>query len=168
MRKEVVVALLFIVPISMYALPVMANITDPGPSYYVPSSIQEIDGVWDSTSHDAIETQSGFSYRCEIIFYYTMVDTSADVYKIDIDYDGEEPGWFWQIESLEMLYRWGSGGSWTHLAYFDVSTYDGKMTITDATSSTLQIRIIGCIEFNDNIQHTWYFGAEPQLWLYWT
>jgi hypothetical protein len=161
-RNSLLIPIIAIVLVSLVCLPVSAGETD-----YDDPSVTESLGVWNSAYNRASEVNYDDIYRCVIIFTYSDVATGADDYWINIDYDGEEPGFFWNQESLKVEYRWSNVGSWTFLCYYTVNAGVTNHDITTATSSTLYLRFSDCGVTSDTIHHTWYFGDEPILTANW-
>jgi hypothetical protein len=164
-RKKVVSLSLVLVVLTVLAAP--ATAWSDSESYEADGDPVQTFGNWDAENEQASESLVGLVYRCQIMFEYTGIDTSADVYKIQIDYDGVSPGVYPYWESLGLYYRWGDDGSWIHKSNLDIYTYDGFLTITDATSSTCQILFIDQVRTFDLCPNTWYFGNEPIVWAYW-
>lgn len=131
---------------------------------YEHSNSDIVYGFW--TSGDKAIEEYDDVYKMEIIFKYTGVDVTADVYKIRIDFDGVTPGWPW-AESCSASYRWGTSGDWNHIAYFDIVPSDCYWNIDDATSSTLQLKLMDENRWPYDLGHTWDFGFVPILWAYW-
>jgi hypothetical protein len=127
----------------------------------------EYEGIWNTGSNYAKETLYSTVYRIVLVFECYYVDQDADDYWIELDYNGVTP-WLWPAgEDLEMLYRWGTSGGFTHLANLGFWAVDTDFDITAPTSSILQIKFRGTSESSDTAQNTWYFGDEPILWAYW-
>ena len=133
---------------------------------YTDNTPYEMYGNWDSSDEEAQESFYGLAYRCVIVFQFYNVLQTGDSYKVHIDYDGVSPGYPWNYENLFVEYRWGSG-SWIWIATLSMWAGDTMIDIADATSSTCEVRIVDSNTFLDATQHTWYFGAEPSLWVYW-
>jgi hypothetical protein len=161
-KKKSIALLVLLVAISLSVMPVHAYSDQ---RHYYCTDIDPTFGTWDSSDEKASEGFFGFAYRCQIIFEYTSLSTSADEYKIQIDYNGESPAY--PIESLCVYYRWGTTGSWIWICNLDYNLFDGYITIADATSTTCQILFLDGVQFLDGYQHTWYFGNEPVVWAYW-
>jgi len=124
-------------------------------------------GDWNPVDHEAMEFQDGGVYQVEVVFIFTSVDTSKDAYKLDINYGGHEPGYWPWTESLMVYYRWGSSGSWTWHLTLDINPYDDEKTITDPTSSRLEVLFYDYANASDSCQTTWYFGHDgPILVIY--
>lgn len=163
-RKMLIMLSTFLIVVSFLVVPIHAW-SDMG--YYYYSGISQMEGSWNTSTERATEELNGLAYLCQIIFQYTSVDLTADVYKIQIDYDGVDSGYPWNYESLYLQYRWGTSGIWIWISTLDINTYDGFITIADATSTTCQVRLIDTSRTIDGLQHTWFFGNEPILWVYW-
>ena len=114
------------------------------------------------TENEALEGGSWGFYDFEVVFTILSVDQTADVYKIWIDSDGSDQ---YPPETLLVYYKWGLG-SWTYLTAFAYAVED-KYTITDATSTTLYIKIVDYSNLFDFLRDKWSFGDEPVLWMYW-
>lgn len=162
--SKVIIPIIAVLVISMICLPVSAKTEVE----YDDPNVNELLGVWNSVYNRAVEVSYSGNYRCQIQFLYSNVGTDADDYWITIDFNGENPGYPWNRESLKVEYRWANVGSWTFLTYFDVTTSEDEWDITSATSSVLYLRFTDCIVTSDSIMHTWYFGYEPILTACWT
>ncbi|MFO7837090.1 MAG: hypothetical protein R6V83_10555 [Candidatus Thorarchaeota archaeon] len=130
------------------------------------TSPTEYEGTWSTKNNYARETLEGSVYRINIVFEFYIVPQDADDYWFHIDYNYISPGWPW-VESLDVMYRWGTSGGFTHLVYYDVLASEGNWDITSPSSTTLQLKFRGCAEVADGMQTTWYFGDEPILHMYW-
>ncbi|MHA1929185.1 MAG: hypothetical protein ACTSV2_11485 [Candidatus Thorarchaeota archaeon] len=161
-RKIIIFPLVLIIVISFCCLPVRA--TNPDDITY--NEILEYDGVWNTMLNKAVEILSSGAYRCNLVFEYVSVPTDADDYWIEFHYNGVDPGWWWNTESLQVSFRWGRSGGFTNIILFDTNPYDGDKDITTASSSILQIKFRGCLEITDSSEHTWFFDSEPVLWYY--
>lgn len=144
----------------LVAMPVSAW-SDIGVDYYNGFEIHY--GDWDDTNNEAEEEYFGFFsfYMC-VTFNYTNVDQDADVYKIRLDFNGGTGS-----ERINLWYRWGDSGSFTLARIFGPNAEDFYVTISDASNALLQIRFWDYCHALDSEADTWYFGGEPELWLYW-
>jgi hypothetical protein len=129
--------------------------------------IYQNEGTWNTSTKVATEAYQDGGYKCLITMDIYYVDQSADVYKIYLDYDGTNHGFPWDFESLYLQYRWGTSGTWIPIGTLDMYEFHDYITINDATSTILQLRLIDSKRNLDMLQHIWYFGNEPVLWLYW-
>ena len=154
----------FIVILTMIIMPVSAW-SDEEP--HTPDDIDEMYGSWDSSDEGAEESIYGIAYRSLIVFEYDNIEQDGDSYKIHVDYDGHTPGYPWNYETLGVEYRWGTSGSWIVIAYLNFNAADSFYEITDASSTTIQIRFVDSSIILDATKHTWFFGSEPHLWVYW-
>ncbi|TFH11656.1 MAG: hypothetical protein E4H14_00425 [Candidatus Thorarchaeota archaeon] len=137
--------------------------SDVGVEYY--DSITETIGTWDESDNEALETVTPWFCKITIEFSISSVDQTADVYKIRIDYDGGDCG---SPENILLYYRWGTSGGFTHVDTFGGSSPDDfQVTITDASSTTLEIKLVDEVQFPDLQRDLWNFGREPELWMYW-
>ncbi len=140
-------------------LPVLAW-SDIGVEYY--DGVKEIYGEWSENDNTALEEYVGlWAYYLDIEFNITNVDQNADVYKIRVDYGGSDGD-----EAIQLWYRWGSSGSWIYCTTLS-SIQDLYYTITDASSTLLQIKIMDNTRIFDFNRDQWDFGGEPELWMYW-
>jgi hypothetical protein len=162
-RKKISIVLVLMIALSLSIISVSAYSKEVPTPYNYPAT--QTYGTWDSTNERATEAIFGFAFRCQIMFEYTSISTSADEYKIQIDYNGEYPGY--PVESLCVYYRWGTTGNWIWICNLDYTLFDGFITIGAATSSTCQILFLDGVQLFDAYQHTWYFGNEPVVWAYW-
>lgn len=164
--KKIIDRLLF--P-SFFALLIVAFVvqpvaawTDVGVEYY--DDYENTIGYWDEDDNEALEGNPVWSYGLDIWFQINGIDQSADVYKIRIDYDGGDAQ---NPELMRLWYRWGSSASYTYADDIGPSSEDFQVTITDASSTTLEIRITDSSRFFDAQRDLWFFGGEPELWMYW-
>lgn len=156
------VALLFLGIFLCMVMPVHAW-SDIGVEYY--DDVDELTGYWDEADNEALEGGVVWLYSLNIWFQITDVDLAADVYMIRIDYDGGDAG---SPENMHLYYRWGSSSSYTYATTFGGSNPDDfQVTITDASSTTLEITIIDETPILDIQRDLWFFGREPELWMYW-
>lgn len=161
-RQRMVVLGAFLLVVSMFVMPVVAWSDSES---YQDSNPSETYGSWDSYNERANEADIGTTYGCDLIFEMTSIPQDGDSYKLHIDYDGCNPGWPYH-ESLLIEYRWGSSGSWTFVAYCDYQKGDWMEDLSDPTSSIFQVHFIDCGRGIFDSDHTWYFGNEPVLWVY--
>jgi hypothetical protein len=162
-NRKIVIVLMLAFVLSAIAMPAIASNPEPYPC----SSPTEYEGLWSTQYNYGIETYETNTYRLLLVFTIYNVETDADDYYVEIDYKGVDPGYFWNYETLDVLYRWGMSGSWTHLYYFNNVAIHDTYDVTTATSSIFQIRFIDYVRDGDQTQHTWSFGARPILWAYW-
>lgn len=163
-KRKLITLSLILVALSVLVVPVSAYSKEEDYNYDV---LFQTYGSWNTANNRAVESFYGLAYRCMIVFRYTDIDTSADVYKIQIDYNGVTPGYYPCCESLGLYYRWGTSGPWIWLSWLDINLYDGFITIADATSTTCEVLLLDCSTLLDPYQNTWYFGDEPNVWAYW-
>jgi hypothetical protein len=161
-HKKILLPILLIIVALSICLPVRAEST----TYYYDYTPDETYGDWHPLYNRAIEFNYSNIYKCELVFVYTSVSQNADEYWINLDYNGETPGYWPYTESLKMEYRWSDNETWTCLCYLDLVAFDGEIVITDATSSTLYLRFKDCGRTSDGVATTWYFGYEPYLAAY--
>jgi hypothetical protein len=158
MRKfrSIIIILLVVTMISTLGFPVSAW-SDIGEEYVDYRDIQ--DGTWDTNTWTATEDDPS---SCSFLGYLEIwyVDTDADVYKVRVEYNT------WWAETLTISYRWGSG-SFTDIC--DCGWFPGyaEYTITDATSSILELRLQDANPSNDILQDSWDFECEMYLIMYW-
>ncbi|MBD3159601.1 MAG: hypothetical protein GF309_12485, partial [Candidatus Lokiarchaeota archaeon] len=126
------------------------------------TSPTEYEGTWSTKNNYAREPLEGSVYRINIIFEFYNVPQDADDYWFEIDYEGLSHIWPFG-ERLDVMYRWGTSGGFTHLVYYDHFLSDTTWDITSPSSTIFQLKFRGCAEVTDGIQHTWYFGDEPIL-----
>ncbi|MFO7835723.1 MAG: hypothetical protein R6V83_03640 [Candidatus Thorarchaeota archaeon] len=154
-KSNAIILCLAILIIAGFVAPALAGritYNDDEPTVYY--------GSWESDD-DATEEDINGIYRCEFQFVFTGIKTDGDnEYYVNIDYDGEEPGWLWDAESLYVHYKWGSG-SWVYLCRLDIATSDKDWEINDATSSTLYLRFTDANDYSDDTLHTWKFSDTP-------
>ncbi len=136
---------------------------DVGVEYW--DYIYQNHGSWVTSTNVATEGGSWFFYHLDIVFRINSIDQTADVYKIRIDYDSCA-----EIlpENLWLYYRWGTSGTWQDGGSIGcVPPRDYKVTIPDATSTTLEIKIYAVAAIFDPVRDQYTFGREPELWMYW-
>jgi hypothetical protein len=119
-------------------------------------------GTWYPSENQALEGGSLGAYDFQATFIYYGVDTTADTYKVRVNFTGSDQS---PPESINVYYKWGSG-SWTFLTTIS-SQGDSQYTIADATSTTLYVRLEDYSNFFDFLRDRWSFGGEPELWMYW-
>jgi hypothetical protein len=119
------------------------------------------DGTWSTSTWTATEDSSP---DCSLLVYLYIynVAADADVYKVRVDYDS-----WWIMEHLVISYRWGSSGSFTEICECGLFPGDAEYTISDATSTTLLLRLQDANPQNDPAQNSWDFGCEMYLIMYW-
>ncbi|MBE0526033.1 hypothetical protein E4H12_15340 [Candidatus Thorarchaeota archaeon] len=118
-------------------------------------------GEWSWNDNTALEEYVGlWAYYLDLTFSYSGVDQDADVYKIRVNYDAGDG------ELIQLFYRWGTS-SWTYCRLFGSSAEDFYYTITDASSTTLEVRFIDNTRSFDFHRDQWEFGGGPELWMYW-
>ena len=105
------------------------------------------------------------NHKLELIFQMNSIPQDGDDYKIEIDYDGCTPGGH-GAETLIAQYRWGTSGGWTTIDTFFYPKHN-VYDITDPTSTTIQIIFYDQNRWWWDSKHTWDFGFEPILIVYW-
>ncbi len=137
--------------------------SDIGVEYY--DDIHAITGEWSENDNTALEEYVFImSYQLEIVFEINSIDLTADVYKVHIDFDGGDGD---PVEKLKLYYGWGDPDASEYIGEFGPSAQDFYCTITDASDTTLYIRIVDNCHSLDSYRDQWDFGREPELWLYW-
>ncbi|TFH11662.1 MAG: hypothetical protein E4H14_00455 [Candidatus Thorarchaeota archaeon] len=160
--RNIIISLVVSIFILSLVTPVQAW-SDVGVEYY--DSITETIGTWDESDNEALESSTVGFHMLGIKFIINSVDQTADVYKIRIDYDGADSG---SPETLQIYYRWGTTGSFLLAATFGgTSEDDFQVTINDPTSTTLQLSLVDTVQLFEFQRDRWYFGREPELWMYW-
>ena len=164
MKKSRIVFAGFVLAVFVASLMLqpVAAWSEVGVEWY--DDVDEIMGDWYEDDNEALEGGVFGGYGLEIIFRIDNVDLTADVYKIRIDYDGYDQ---WPPETILLYYRWGSSGGYEYSCSFGSTVTDFKITIDDATSTHLYIKIIDYSRWLDFLRDKWYFGREPELWMYW-
>ncbi len=119
-------------------------------------------GTW-TASDDCYEEYANGAYQCEMLFVFTEIRTDGSAYYINIDYDGCDPGYPWNCESIYAHYKWGSG-EWILIAWFDYVVSDKDWSINDpGDEDTLYLRFKNAAPSSDSTKHTWYSSDTPYV-----
>ena len=144
---------------------IIASVSATTKQEYYDNTPFPVYGSWDSGSEEAEEAYHGGTYKLELIFQMNSIPQDGDDYKIEIDYDGCTPGGH-GAETLIAQYRWGTSGSWITIDTFYYAKHQ-VYDINDPTSTTIQILFLDQNRWWWDSQHTWDFGFEPILQVYW-